>query len=268
MRYHKRPVPSENMLTIKLAHMLMENGITFDAEYDPDWYVPKNTRRAARKNGYRGSRFDLIIVNDNHIVGIIEVKNANNGKGSGGKVQAERYSEYGVPVFLCSGYIALDAALEFSKRVFEMPILDENADVEKSNIWPSDGKIPELEAKTNRTKLFLPNPANTPKTLADALTVGLPSYQQVLRSPYATSKRKTESFQVIKVRYECRCKNCDCSIPKGIYALWRKGYGAICPIKCDAKQTDVQVSFNDAQYQTLSQYIVKEPPFPQEELDE
>jgi hypothetical protein len=135
----------DNLITIHLCHYLIQEQITFDAEYgirfpvehnegidesvmemeDTD-IVPLNTpgrkrklRRAKRKlsrgKRKRGCRFDVVIVKDNKIVGIIETKANYHGETS---PQIERYKEFGVPVFFCRNMGEVPKAVQFAKKVF------------------------------------------------------------------------------------------------------------------------------------------------------
>jgi hypothetical protein len=99
--------PSANMVTIKLCHALIESKILFDVEYNiPD------------KIGMRGARFDVIIIHNGNIVGIIETKrNPTISPRVKKTKQIERYEQYGVPVFLCRGEGLVQEALEFSKKL-------------------------------------------------------------------------------------------------------------------------------------------------------
>ena len=138
MIYKKRPYINENMITIMLGHLLIQEGIHFDTEYDPDRnYVGdvvkpkkptrdkpcycgsnkkyKNCCRAQdRLNGERGSRFDMVIVKNEMIVGIIEMKKRPDAIA---EKQINRYEKYGVPVFLCAGENSIPKALEFCRKI-------------------------------------------------------------------------------------------------------------------------------------------------------
>jgi hypothetical protein len=110
-QHMKRHFPNENMITIKLGSLLMQEGIEFDTEYSPDWTDRGKKRRS---KGYRGARFDMVIIKLGYIVGIIEVK----GKATRAPVQQVlRYEKYGVPVFLCAGEGRIEATLEFCRWV-------------------------------------------------------------------------------------------------------------------------------------------------------
>lgn len=132
----------DNLITIHLCHHLLNEKIGFDTEYgirfpkennneevedmkDED-IVPLNTPgrkrklgRAKRKLRYgtrkHGCRFDVVIVRDNKIVGIIETKANAHGDTC---PQVERYKEFGVPVFFCRNMDEVPKAVEFAKEVF------------------------------------------------------------------------------------------------------------------------------------------------------
>lgn len=112
MIYIKRPRINHNVVLIKLGHLLLESKIEFDCEYNPDWQIKKTKRR---KDGYRGSRFDLIIVKESTILAIIEIKPEN----SKAKSQLNRYSAFGVPVLLCSGESQIDKTFNEIRKLWE-----------------------------------------------------------------------------------------------------------------------------------------------------
>jgi hypothetical protein len=111
-QYMKRPNPNENMITIKLASLLMQEGIEFDTEYNPSWMVPGKKRKS---EGYRGARFDLIIIKLGYVVGIVEVKGKSTRVPT---TQVSRYEKWGVPVFLCAGEKRIEKTLEFCRWVY------------------------------------------------------------------------------------------------------------------------------------------------------
>lgn len=111
MIYKKTRSANCNMVTVRLCHELICAGIQFDTEYNPDWDLPKSQRR--RKNGYRGSRFDVIIVLGDQILAIIETKTKSTSQA---KEQLERYAKYDVPVYLC-GIDNIQETVELCKKL-------------------------------------------------------------------------------------------------------------------------------------------------------
>lgn len=130
--------PSDNMITVLLCHDLLLAGIMFDVEYSPnfrvplDWglkQIPKGTpnrkklsvalraqekyKRKVESGVIKGRRvrFDIVIINDDNIVGIIETK----GTKQEAAAQLARYKTFGIPVFLCCGAEEISNAVKFAK---------------------------------------------------------------------------------------------------------------------------------------------------------
>lgn len=129
---------SDNMTTVMLCHNLINEKIKFDVEYAIKFerivsvpigtpnrnkilkdLVPKGTpdrKRKIKKEKYgtreRGSRFDVVIIEDDQIVGIIETKSHSC---IAALKQIERYKSFGIPVYLCDGIDKIEGAVNFSK---------------------------------------------------------------------------------------------------------------------------------------------------------
>jgi hypothetical protein len=114
---------SDNMMTIQVCHRLLTESIAFDVEYaikfprikpvDP---IPKGThnrKKLKRGTRQRGSRFDIVIISDNQIVGIIETK---SHPVCSAQKQVDRYQSFGVPVYLCDSIDKIESAVIFSKN--------------------------------------------------------------------------------------------------------------------------------------------------------
>ena len=95
------------MNTILICHHLLQLEIKFDVEYSVKFPKIKGQRK-------RGSRFDIVIIKDNNIIGIIETK--GNSK-SNSKNQMKRYALFGVPVFLCNDVNKIKDAVIFAKTL-------------------------------------------------------------------------------------------------------------------------------------------------------
>jgi hypothetical protein len=119
MKYNRDKI-SDSMITVQLCHHLIRLNIAFDVEYtirfpritnnisltDHGYKLKKKIRRK------RGSRFDVVIVYVDKIVGIVETK----GTKQKAKNQVKQYQEFGVPVHLCCGYEGIDEAIKFAEK--------------------------------------------------------------------------------------------------------------------------------------------------------
>lgn len=105
MKYVRRKRISDNLVTIHLARLLLNDGIDVDAEYKPRQKI----------NG-RGCRFDLVIIDGGDIAVIVETKGSESSTCT---KQLVRYAKFGVPVILCDGLDRVQASYNMIHQILD-----------------------------------------------------------------------------------------------------------------------------------------------------
>ncbi len=101
---------TEANVRFEICYLLRELDIEFSLEY-------KLTKFEVDRRGCkRGCIFDIVIVRNNEIIGIIEVKRSAS-RPVEKTTQIVRYEHFGVPVFRVCGMPDVGAAVEFAKAL-------------------------------------------------------------------------------------------------------------------------------------------------------
>lgn len=94
---------NEANVKFEIAYRIKQSGIQLALEY-----------RIPRGNS-RSDIFDIAIIRDDLVVGIIECKKRPRVR-QGKSKQIKRYERYGTPVFLADGPDKIESAVEFAKQ--------------------------------------------------------------------------------------------------------------------------------------------------------
>lgn len=103
---------TEADVQFELCFRLRESGVPFAQEYVA--HVAGATRNA---------RFDIVVLRDTDVIGIIEVKKQARKK-LNSNPQLDRYGAFGLPLFFCDGADRIDDAVSFAITCMKTPTLE------------------------------------------------------------------------------------------------------------------------------------------------
>lgn len=111
MKINQYNLLNEANIKFEIAHKIKLAGIEVALEY-----------RMPRPNN-SSDIFDIVIIRDDLVVGIIECKKRPRQR-QGKLKQVKRYERYGVPVFFADGKEKIEAAIEFAKQQMTRELTD------------------------------------------------------------------------------------------------------------------------------------------------